>query len=92
MSFNLRAWRVWCGFDQAELARLVGVSVMALSELEHGRTVPRGSTLQRLAQAFGVPRSVLLHETPEQAWERGWRPPEHETVSVGVRDVEQQPA
>jgi transcriptional regulator with XRE-family HTH domain len=82
MSFDLRAWRIWCGWSQSELAELAGLTPISLSELESGRAAPRASTLQRLAQAFGVPRSVLLHSTPEGEWVHGWRPPEREQVTI----------
>jgi transcriptional regulator with XRE-family HTH domain len=81
MRFDLRTWRHWCGWSQVELGELAGLTSISVSDLECGRAEPRVSTIQRLAQAFGVPRHVLLHETPQQAWERGWRPP----VPVGVQ-------
>jgi transcriptional regulator with XRE-family HTH domain len=80
MSFNLRAWRSWCRWSQFELASLADITPMTVSELERGRAAPRASTVQRLAQAFGVPRSVLLHSTPEREWANGWRPPEHDVL------------
>jgi transcriptional regulator with XRE-family HTH domain len=88
MSFDLRAWREWIGWSQRELATLCDVTVATISELERGRAMVRGSTLQRLARALGVPRSVLLHETPVEAWARGWRPPEHDALLMpdGARD------
>jgi transcriptional regulator with XRE-family HTH domain len=80
MFLDLRAWRSWVGLSQSELAALSGVAAMTVSELERGQATPNASTIQRLAQAFGVPRVVLLHSTPEDEWARGWRPPEHDAL------------
>ena len=46
---------------QAELARRAGVSSASVSRLEAGATANRSETLERLADALGVPRDVLLH-------------------------------
>ena len=80
MNFDLRAWRSWCGWSQSELAVLADITPMTVSELERGRAVPSATTVQRLAQAFGVPRSVLLHSSPEREWANGWRPPEQDAL------------
>jgi transcriptional regulator with XRE-family HTH domain len=80
MILDLRVWRSWVGLSQSELAALSGVTTMTVSELERGQAAPNASTIQRLAQAFGVPRTVLLHSTPEDEWARGWRPPEHDAL------------
>ena len=80
MILDLPAWRSWVGLSQSELALLSGVATMTVSDLERGQAAPNASTIQRLAQAFGVPRAVLLHSTPEDEWARGWRPPEHDSL------------
>jgi transcriptional regulator with XRE-family HTH domain len=74
MRFDLRAWRTWAVLSQSELAELSGITVMTVSTLERGRTLASAPAIQRLAQAFGIPRTVLLHSTPEDEWARGWRP------------------
>ena len=40
--------------SQSELARKVGVTPQAVQKWEKAKTVPRGPTLQRLADALGV--------------------------------------
>ena len=41
-------------FSQSELARKVGVTPQAVQKWEKAKTVPRGYTLQKLADALGV--------------------------------------
>ena len=41
-------------FSQSELARKVGVTPQAVQKWEKARTVPRGYTLQKLADVLGV--------------------------------------
>jgi transcriptional regulator with XRE-family HTH domain len=82
MKIELRAWRVWCGWSQAELARLADVQPVTISELERGKAEVSAWTLQRLAQAFGVSRADLLHRAPAERWAEGWRPPEHDRLLV----------
>ncbi len=40
--------------SQSELARKIGVTPQAVQKWEKAKTVPRGSTLQKLADALGV--------------------------------------
>lgn len=46
------------------LAALGGISANALSNIERGRTSPSVSTLYKLAEALGVPITVLFQEHP----------------------------
>lgn len=55
--------RVRYGWSQAETSRRAGVSQGHLSEIERGLTYPRPSTLNKLAQVFGVdPREFVVDE------------------------------
>lgn len=47
------------GLTQAEVARKLGVSAQYVSQYERGLRHPKPSTLARLADAIGVPSSVL---------------------------------
>lgn len=43
------------GFDQAELAKAIGIKQPSLSKLESGKSFPKKKTLVKLAQVFQVP-------------------------------------
>ena len=49
-----RAWREYLGLTQAEVARRLGISQSALSQLESAAARPRRATIKRLAEALGV--------------------------------------
>lgn len=49
-----RAWREYLGLTQAEVARRMGITQPALSQLESPAARPRRATLKRLAEALGV--------------------------------------
>lgn len=49
-----RAWREYLGLTQAEVARRMGITQPALSQLESPSARPRRATLARLAKALGV--------------------------------------
>jgi len=49
-----RSWREYLGLTQAEVARRLGISQPALSQLESIDARPRRATLRRLAEALGV--------------------------------------
>jgi transcriptional regulator with XRE-family HTH domain len=81
---HLAEWRRWLGMSQVELATVAGTSVDAVIGLERGKHGVHPSTLGKLAAAFGVPRYVLLHSSPSDAWASGWRPANLEgSVAVG---------
>lgn len=46
-------------FSQAELARAVGVGDAQISRWRRGQVVPNVHSLQRIADTFGVPRTLL---------------------------------
>jgi transcriptional regulator with XRE-family HTH domain len=52
---QVRAQRIAAGLSQAELARRIGVSPSALSQVERGRHGLSGETLTRLWTALGIP-------------------------------------
>lgn len=63
----IREQRAARGLAQAELARRVGISPSALSQVERGVRGISGDTLMRVWEALGVPFG------PEPAGERGYR-------------------
>jgi len=56
---NIRRIREKRGFDQAELARMVGISASALWKVENEDRTPRGPTLRKVAEVLGVDPSEL---------------------------------
>ncbi|MCM2389715.1 helix-turn-helix domain-containing protein [Streptomyces albipurpureus] len=67
---EIRAVREALGWDQAELARRVGVRHQTISRWERGDTSPKGKRLDRVRAALGLdgaappPRRPLLDELP----------------------------
>ncbi|HLL37653.1 MAG TPA: helix-turn-helix domain-containing protein [Streptomyces sp.] len=67
---DIRSAREARGWDQAELARLLGVGQQTVSRWERGQTSPRGELLDRLRAVLGLdaavtpPRRPLLEELP----------------------------
>ena len=49
-----------------ELARISGISVNALSQIEHGVTSPSVSTLYKLVEGLGVPITALFRSEPQR--------------------------
>ena len=62
----LRAWRVWRGLSQQELADQAGISKTTVVQLEHGRAVPHFVTVAKLAVALNLTREQLLHTKPKR--------------------------
>jgi transcriptional regulator with XRE-family HTH domain len=52
---------------QAGLAEQIGVTTDAISQFERGVSAPSFGTLERLAQAFGVPVQALFDEDSADA-------------------------
>ncbi len=61
---HLRAWRVWKGLSQAELAKIAGVAKATITNLETGKTTANFTTVGKLAKALVISREQLLHEEP----------------------------
>jgi transcriptional regulator with XRE-family HTH domain len=62
---HLRAWRVWKGYSQDELAERSGVAKPTISHLENGKATANFATVRKLAEGLGVTREQLLHTEPE---------------------------
>ena len=54
ISVKLKELRQRKGFAQEQLANLSGLNLRTIQRIEKGETVPRGDSLQRLAQALKV--------------------------------------
>lgn len=57
---GLREHRLAKGLTQSELARLAQTDMVTISRYEHGKVIPSGPSLQRLASALGVSASDIL--------------------------------
>lgn len=59
-AFSIAKLRLNAGLSQAQLANMIGTQQPAIARLERGQTEPQLSTIQKLAEAFGVaPEKVL---------------------------------
>ena len=74
---QVRAERIATGLSQAELARRIGVSPSALSQVERGRHGLSGETLTRLWATLGIPFGPAASPTspPYRLARRGARQP-----------------
>jgi transcriptional regulator with XRE-family HTH domain len=74
---QVRAQRIATGLSQAELARRIGVSPSALSQVERGRHGLSGETLTRLWATLGIPfgPAASLTSPPYRLARRGARQP-----------------
>jgi transcriptional regulator with XRE-family HTH domain len=55
----IRLARQKAGLTQDDLARMAGMSVRALRDLEQGKTIPRPASRRRLAKVLGLPEASL---------------------------------
>jgi HTH-type transcriptional regulator/antitoxin HipB len=69
---TVKAWREVRGLSQRAVAERAGMPYPMVARLELGQTDPRLSTLERLAEAFGVSLVAML-SGPEAKWARGKR-------------------
>lgn len=63
---HLRAWRVWKGFSQGELAELAKVAKSTVTNLETGKATANFVTVGKLAAALDISREALLHTDPHE--------------------------
>ena len=75
---SIKMCRTSRGLSQEELARKIGLSVSYVSLIEAGKRDPAMSTVEEIADALGVPLSLLTFLAAE--------PGELKNVPVEVRD------
>ena len=63
----LKALRESGGDTQVSLASRAGISMQALNALEQGKSKPRPKTIQKLADALGVPVAAISYIDQHQA-------------------------
>lgn len=57
---NIKNLRLQHGLSQAELAKVAGVSDKAVSSWEQNKATPRMGAIQKMADFFGVQKSVII--------------------------------
>lgn len=67
MSFakKLRNLRELANMSQKELSERIKVSTVMISQYENGKKMPARTTLNKIAEVFGVKTSDLLGENPD---------------------------
>ncbi|HEV2928694.1 MAG TPA: helix-turn-helix domain-containing protein [Propionibacteriaceae bacterium] len=91
---QIRAERIATGLSQAELARRIGVSPSALSQVERGRHGLSGETLTRLWATLGIPYGPAASPAspPYRLTRRGARQPVAPAPGVSGETVLQEPS
>jgi transcriptional regulator with XRE-family HTH domain len=91
---QIRAERIAAGLSQAELARRIGVSPSALSQVERGRHGLSGETLTRLWATLGIPFGPAANPSPlpYRLARRGARQPVAPAPGVSGETVLQEPS
>ncbi|MEE9692071.1 LexA family protein [Aeromonas hydrophila] len=86
MSNVIKSRRKALKMTQDELALLVGVSRVSISQWERGDTSPKGPNFLKLAKTLGVaPESLLLGENDEVGSSRGFNNVEPAVIPQGSR-------
>ena len=67
MSFakKLKNLRELSNMSQKELSEKLGISTVMISQYENGKKMPARTTLNKIAELFGVTTSDLLGEDPD---------------------------
>lgn len=60
----IKVLRAKHNMTQEELAKKIGISRPAMSDIENGKVMPSGKTVIRLANVFGVPAEQIFFEEP----------------------------
>lgn len=60
MLTELKFERIKNGFTQKDVAERLGVKQAAVSAWEHGLSVPRPHTMQKIEDLYGVPKDQLF--------------------------------
>ena len=91
---QVRAGRIAAGLSQAELARRIGVTPSALSQVERGRHGLSGETLTRLWATLGIPFGPVASATspPYRLARRGARQPVAPAPGLSGETVLQAPS
>jgi len=80
LASRIRQQRARLDITQATLARLIGMSVAGLIAIEKGKTDPRASRIEKLAEVLGVSADYLLGRDDREN-RRGYVRDEEEHIS-----------
>ena len=61
---KLKTLRELADMSQKELSERIGISTVMISQYENGKKMPARTTLNKIAEVFGVTTSDLLGEDP----------------------------
>jgi transcriptional regulator with XRE-family HTH domain len=91
---QVRAGRIAAGLSQAELARRIGVTPSALSQVERGRHGLSGETLTRLWATLGIPFGPTASSSPlpYRLARRGARQPVAPAPGLSGETILQEPS
>jgi len=67
----LKVLRAKHNLTQEQLAKKIGISRPALSDIETGKTIPSGQTIIRIANVFGMPAEQIFFEDEDDVVDRG---------------------
>ena len=79
---NIKSLREKHGMSQSELAAKIGKSREAISQYEHGHTIPRMGVIEDMASVFGVKKSAIIESRMEYGTISLWTDDEHELVEL----------
>lgn len=65
---NIKNLRMKRHLSQEELAKAIGCTNKAVSTWEKGTREPRMGAIQRMADFFGVPKSALIEDDPQEIY------------------------
>lgn len=68
---KIRAARIAAGMTQKELAYLLDVSYVNISQYENGKRNPKYSTLEKIAQELDIDPITLLPDSSVESWQSG---------------------
>lgn len=64
ISESIRRLRESKSLTQEQFGKIAGVSSMAVSQWENGRSVPRMGAIQKISDFFGIPKSEIMGDSP----------------------------
>lgn len=65
---NIKKIRLEHELSQADLGKIAGVSDKAVSTWELGIKIPRMGAVEKMANYFGIPKSVILDDSPSASF------------------------
>ena len=73
ISESIKRLRESKNLTQEQFGKIAGVSSMAVSQWENGRSVPRMGAIQKLSDFFGIPKSQIIGDAIDDAFDMSRR-------------------